>query len=486
MVWFFHAQGWLFYYGDAEAHWNIARRILDSQTPGYDQIGTVWLPLPHLLLMPLARVDAWWRDGLAAAVPSAVSFVAAGGFLFAAIRRLFDSAAAATASTLLFATNPNVLYVQSIAMSEAVFFACLMAVLYFSVRFGQEQGWGAAMGAGVACGLGTLTRYEAWFLIPFVAAYFAWRAKRRRWLVAAAFAALASLGPAYWLAHNWWLSGDPLEFFRGPYAPLAIQGAATYPGRGDWRLAALYFRTAAELCAGVGLWWTGLAGAVACLARRVFWPVALLALPGVFYVWSMHSTASPIFVPTLWPNTYYNSRYGLALLPLLVMAAAGLVALVPRRAQAVTAALVVAAGAVSWAIHPSPDQWVTWKEAQVNSEGRRQWVHEAAEYLRPRYAPGSGLITSFGDLTAIYRELGIPLRQTFTGDNGLVWQATVTRPDLLLWQEWAVVMGGDPVQSGVNRGGRYGIRYKLEKTIVVKNSPVIEIYRRIGGRHGSA
>src|SRR5207249_8271382 len=39
------SQGWLLYYGDAEAHLDIARRLVDSQTPGYDQIGTGWLPL---------------------------------------------------------------------------------------------------------------------------------------------------------------------------------------------------------------------------------------------------------------------------------------------------------------------------------------------------------------------------------------------------------------------------------------------------------
>jgi len=121
----------------------------------------------------------------------------------------------------------------------------------------------------------------------------------------------------------------------------------------------------------------------------------------------------------------------------------------------------------------------------VNSEGRREWVREAAEYLGPRYVRGSGILTSFGDLTAVYRQAGIPLRETLTGDNGLPWLATVARPDLFLWQEWAVVMGGDGAQSAVNRAGRYGIRYRLEKTIIVKNSPVIEIYRRIGGRHGS-
>ena len=70
--------GWTLYYGDAEAHLNIARRILDSRTPGYDQIGTVWLPLPHLLTLALVWNDGWWHSGLAGAIPSSICFVAAG------------------------------------------------------------------------------------------------------------------------------------------------------------------------------------------------------------------------------------------------------------------------------------------------------------------------------------------------------------------------------------------------------------------------
>ncbi len=478
-VWFFFSRGWLLYYGDAEAHLNIARRVVDSQTPGYDQFGTVWLPLPHALMLPFVRIDAWWRQGLAGAIPSAVCFVAGGAFLFAAVRRVFDSTAAAAAAVAVVAGNPNMLYLQSTAMGEPVFFSCLMAVLYCSVRFRQKQSWGAALGAGAACCLGTVTRYEGWFLIPFVTVYFLWAAKRRRLGMAAAFVTVAALGPAYWLAHNWWLTGDALAFYRGPYSASAIQGAVPYPGRDDWRLAWLYFRTAVALSVGPGLLWAGLAGMAASLAKRVVWPLLLLALPGAFYIWSIHSAATPIFVPTLAPHSYYNTRYGLAVLPLLALAAASLVSFVPRRARGAAALLVIAAGTVYWAVHPSPESWITWKESAVNSEGRRQWVHEAAEFLGPRYVLGSGILTSFGDLTAIYREMGIPLRETFTGDNGVPWLATVTRPDLFLWQEWAVVMGGDAAQSAVNRAGRYGIHYRLEKTIMAPRSPVIEIYRRI-------
>jgi 4-amino-4-deoxy-L-arabinose transferase-like glycosyltransferase len=443
-------------------------------------IGRIWLPLPHLLMMPLARVDSLWRSGLAGAIPSGACFVAGGLFLFGAVRRLFGLEAAA-ASVALFATNPNLLYLQSTAMTEAIFAACLLAVLYWTVCFRETQGWLSVAAAGVAASLGALSRYEGWFVIPFVAAYFAAAAKRRRVGMAALFSCLAVLGPLWWLGHNWWLTGDVLDFYRGPNSALSIQGSVHYPGRENWRAAWVYYRTAAQLCAGPGLFWTGAAGVVAALIKRVFWPLILLALPGCFYVWSVHSAAVPIFVPTLWPNTFYNTRYGLAVLPLLALAAGALVALVPQGVRKWAAVPVVAAAIASWAALPSRQRVVTLREASTNSEGRRQWVREAVDYLPGKYVRGTGIITSFGDITAIFREMGIPLRETFTADNGVPWNATVKRPDLFLRQEWAVAMGGDEVQSALNRAARYGIRYRLEKTIVAGREPVIEIYRRTGG-----
>jgi len=81
-AWWCFARGYTLYFGDAEAHLNIARRILDSRTPGPDQIGTVWLPLPHFLLIPFVTRDAWWHSGLAGVFPSVACFVIAGMFLF--------------------------------------------------------------------------------------------------------------------------------------------------------------------------------------------------------------------------------------------------------------------------------------------------------------------------------------------------------------------------------------------------------------------
>jgi hypothetical protein len=52
-VWAFRNQTILLY-ADAHSHLLIARRVFDSLNPGLAQLGDVWLPLSHLLMVPLA------------------------------------------------------------------------------------------------------------------------------------------------------------------------------------------------------------------------------------------------------------------------------------------------------------------------------------------------------------------------------------------------------------------------------------------------
>ena len=477
--------GWTLYYGDAEAHLNIARRIVDSRTPGYDQIGTVWLPLPHALMLPLVRDDGMWRSGLAGAIPASICFVLAATFLFAAARRIFGSSPAALVSLSLLAINPNLLYLQATPMTEAVFLAALMALLYFSVLFKQTQSLAALGGAGIANLAATLTRYEAWFLIPFVTGFFLLSAKRQRIRAALLFVLIASLGPLYWLAHNWWYFGDALDFYRGPYSAKAIyqraldQKMPPYPGDHDWRKALLYFSTAAQLCASWVVIAAGAAGLIGVVWRRVFWPFILLLLPPLFYVWSMYSSGTPIFVPTLWPNTYYNTRYGLAALPLLAFCGGAVVTLAPQKARPVFAAVIFAAALAPWLAHPRPDHWICWKESQVNSEARRAWTRDASQFLRSEYQRGSGVFTSSGDVIGIFREAGIRLRETLNDGNEPQWLAATKRPQIFLHEEWAVAMAGDPVATAVQWSSfKSGPNYELVRTVIVKDAPVIEIYRR--------
>src|SRR5258705_10244731 len=53
---------------DAKAHLVVARRVFDNLTPGWQQIGAVWLPLPHLIDVVPAQVNLFYRPGLFASL----------------------------------------------------------------------------------------------------------------------------------------------------------------------------------------------------------------------------------------------------------------------------------------------------------------------------------------------------------------------------------------------------------------------------------
>jgi len=471
IAWFQHT-GATLYYGDAEAHLNIARRIIDSRTPGWYQFGTTWLPLPHLLMIPFVRNDELWRTGLAGAIPAGTAMALGGGFLFAAVQRIFRSTLAAITALAVFLLNPNALYLGSIPMSEPFFYAALFALLYFTVRFAETNGWGALAGAGLAACAGTLSRYEGWFLLPFAAGFIFFAARNKKTARVLIFCVLAGSGPLLWLAHQRYYYGDPLYFYRGLYSASAIQGAKTYPGLHNWEQAIQYFFTAGRLVVGWPAVVVGAAGLAVSFSRRAVWPILLLALPPLFFIWSMHSASTPIFVPVLWPFSWYNTRYGLALLPLAALGA-GSLARFGKGAAASVAFICLAI----FLVHPA-EHSVTWQESDVNSRARREWTQEAADWLRSRSKPTDTYLTSFNDITGIYRTLGIPLRRTLTGDNEADWYGAALRPDLFLHTDWAVVQGGDDAQGVVDRAGRRGPRFDLAQRIVVKGAPVLEIYRR--------
>src|SRR5207302_8597858 len=73
-------------YGDAVAHINIARRVFDSRTPGLLQLGTVWLPLPHLLMIPFLISKSAWQTGVGGSIPSMIGYVAGCVGIFRLVR----------------------------------------------------------------------------------------------------------------------------------------------------------------------------------------------------------------------------------------------------------------------------------------------------------------------------------------------------------------------------------------------------------------
>ncbi|MDQ2900622.1 MAG: glycosyltransferase family 39 protein [Acidobacteriota bacterium] len=467
-VCFFLAKDSILAFGDAESHLNIARRVFDSRTPGFEQLGSPWLPLPQVLMLPLVGNMTMWQTGMAGSIPSGLCFAAAAAFLYATAFHVFKSRAAAATAAALFVLNPNVLYLQAIPMTESAFFAALLGLLYFTVRYADDPGWHSAAGAGAMALATTLTRYEGWFLLPFSAAFVLLTGGKRRIALTALFSLIAIAGPLFWLGYNHWYFGDALYFYRGPYSAKAIQGGQPYPGKGDWIVATYYFATAAKLVVGAPLFWMGLAGAISGCTKRAIWPVALLSLPPVFYIWSMHSSGTPIYIPVLAPFTWYNSRYGLAALPLLAFACAGLF----NNRLALALLIPIAIG--PWLLHPHMANWVTWKESQVNNSARMAWTHEGAAYFRANLGQGDTIFTNTSDITGIYREAGIPLRKTLTVDNGPYWAAAIVRPEIFARDHWAVASSGDAVEKAVARVPAY----VLVKEFAVKSAAPIRIYHQ--------
>src|SRR5690348_13079152 len=112
---------------DARAHLVVARRIFDSITPGWQQIGAVWLPLPHLLNALPVQIDLFYRTGFSAIAISILSLAVATGAVGWMVATLTESSAAAVAAAAVFALNPNILYLQSTPMTEPLLMALTLA-----------------------------------------------------------------------------------------------------------------------------------------------------------------------------------------------------------------------------------------------------------------------------------------------------------------------------------------------------------------------
>ncbi|MGH9526126.1 MAG: hypothetical protein ACRD2F_05585 [Terriglobales bacterium] len=349
------AHGRLLLYGDATAHLMIARRMVDSRTPGLSQWGSVWLPFPHLLIAPFTLVMAWWRTGAAGAIVAVASFALATWFLHRLAARHFGAGVAHWAA-LAFLLNPDLLYLAAVPMTEAVYIMAFVgAVDQISLaRCGGTAGRAArataanraddsgnihVLGAGLWALAAAMTRYDGWFCLPFFALALLWPRARGTWHWAwgARFCAVAGIGPLFWFAYNQFYFGDWLNFLRGPYSARAIylralrHGGQRYPGDHHLLVAAQYFGKAAQLDCGWGLiilgilgvavWlWRGAASRDADLGpangtvRAERWVPALLLLPLPWYVWAVRSGNVPIFVPMYWPHGYYNLRYGVQVL----------------------------------------------------------------------------------------------------------------------------------------------------------------------------
>src|ERR1700733_12371493 len=164
------SRGYLLLYGDAVAHLGIARRILDSRNPGLIQLGGVWLPLPHLLMLPFVQKIEWWQNGLAGAWPSLVCYIASVAGLYRLARRMMVPRWA-LAATALYALNPNLLYLSTTAMTEPLFLALLIWITLLTVECvaaikssRQSVVSSRLLLLGIFILAAVFTRYDGWIL----------------------------------------------------------------------------------------------------------------------------------------------------------------------------------------------------------------------------------------------------------------------------------------------------------------------------------
>jgi hypothetical protein len=202
----------------------------------------------------------------------------------------------------------------------------------------------------------------------------------------------------------------------------------------------------------------------ALLLERALWPLLLLWVPMPFYVLSIAYGGVPVFVPSWWPFSYYNVRYGIELLPAFSVGVALAIYFatslsrpkVVKIALAIMAVIFVGASYLSaWRAQP-----VSYREAWVNSRTRIALETALANNLRllPKDA---AILMYLGDHVGALQRAGIPLHRVINegnhrtwkrpADPGGLWERALADPASLA--DYAIGIDDDPVSSSAREHG---------------------------------
>jgi hypothetical protein len=467
--------GYMLLYGDAVAHLGIARRILDTNTPGLAQLGGVWLPLPHLLMLPFIGKMEWWQNGMAGAWPSLLCYVISVMGMYRLSRKLV-APRWALVSTAFFGLNPNLLYLSTTAMTEPLFLALLVWIVLLTLEFNEairaareRIASNRLIMLGLLILAAVMTRYDGWVLGAAVWCVVAWQmfkqpSMRRRLMPGfVTFTLLTIAGPLAWFEYNHVFGHDWLDFMRGPYSAKEIDRKTSPPGSHKywgwhnpaWSLM-LYARTAQVDAAA---WETGWLVAAAALwgawktwTQRVDKTAFLLWLPLPFYVYSISYGSVPIFIPQLYPHAYYNSRYGTEMLPALAIFMTIALVWIARRfakAQALATRLIVPAAMLLIVIntiimmHKTP---LVLDEAMHNSRGRLALEEPLAQQLAS-FPPGAKILMENSNHVGALQKAAIPLKQTIGPDDYYGWRAGLAAPAQTA--AYVITIAGDELSKAV-------------------------------------
>jgi hypothetical protein len=402
---------------DARAHLVVARRILDSLMPGWQQIGAVWLPLPHVLNMIPVQVDAWYRTG-ASAIALSVASMAVGAWALASfvIGRTGSIAGAAAGAALLLA-NPNVLYLQSTPMTEPLLFGTTLLAVALTAEWVDRGAEGWPKSAGLALVAACMTRYEAWPICASILVLTLAVQLRRgspprnavtavaRLAVYPAIAVLLFLLNSRWTVGAWFISSG---FFVAENEALGRPLVAWEQVReGVYRLS------------GPAVVWPAYAG-----AALVAWAFARSRAQASLVLVLALAAAAALPWYAYFEGHPFRIRYGVPL----VVACAALVAtgigLLPRRVRAIAAVLAV--GGALWQVTPLDRSAAVITESQRDAQnlvGRRA----VTAYLRSHH-DGRPIMMSMGSLAHYMHDLsleGFAVHDFLHEGHGEVWTAAM-------------------------------------------------------------
>jgi hypothetical protein len=405
---------------DAKAHLLVARRVLDSLTPGWTQLGAVWLPLPHILNVLPAQSDYLYRSGLFASILGAAFFVAGVAALgHAAARGTGDPWAGALAMAVP-ALNPGWLYLQATPMTEPLFLGLVGGLALFVVRWRLEGREADLRAAAAFSALACMVRYEAW---P----------------IAAAAAVVACGRDGGWRSRPALTRWAPLMLGVGLVGPVLLFGLHTWIATER----AFYVIDAGNLTEDHGSV-TDASSLVADGVVEAFGlPLALLA--GFALALIVVRRRDPVLAmavacagPALVTFTAYlaghpsKARYALLLAPAFSLA---LAAVTRGRRVLQLGALAVAA----LQLVEAPQTLPVIREAtrdRADVAKRRPF----ADNFRLRYR-GGHLLASMGSTAPVLFETGLPLREVVHEGNGHYWANAVVDPTRFV--SWVLIADGD-------------------------------------------
>jgi hypothetical protein len=152
-------------------------------------------------------------------------------------------------------------------------------------------------------------------------------------------------------------------------------------------------------------------------------------------------------VPTLFPQTYYNLRYGLEMLPAVALYPSFMLS--PRLGKKLRMGLLVVflflLGRQFLALASAgPEELAVAKEGILNTPCRSERQQAIIKFFRGGY-DGQLILVAVGKWPCVMPAVGIPFRNTLSEANHKYWIRMRTEPEK--WVEWIIRGSGDSVDD---------------------------------------